>query len=289
MLVPSKILLLTKANGINCLSILESKCDHLEILKSQDDSEELEVQRNRMRASAVKRGRHILEINRIQRDACNAFQERTVANLAILQYTADLNVQKNLNAETENRIKDAERVLRAMEDEFKRSRNRQKELIAKAQENMRKSYGEDQDKINQVLELSKTPLETLEESLATYKGRAQLIQVDNPGIVEEFQTRKREVGILFSLAFITVELNHSNIFNICVVNHQIEALEARFAERESKLTKACSEIARLREKWESQVDGMVAKISEAFSTAFSNIGCTGEVDLGMFLVDFLAS
>lgn len=191
-------------NNIKKSSLKVTKCDRVANLKSQDDNEELETQRTKMRVSAIKRGRHIVEICRIQREACEAFQERTVATLAILQYSADLNVLKTMNAEAEARIKEAERSLKNMEDEFKRARSRQRDMAAQTQGAIREAYGEDQDKIAEVLELSKTNLDTLEESLIANQARAELFQVNNPAILEEFNQRKKEVSFVLLNFFLFV-------------------------------------------------------------------------------------
>ncbi|KAI9296882.1 P-loop containing nucleoside triphosphate hydrolase protein [Neoconidiobolus thromboides FSU 785] len=60
---------------------------------------------------------------------------------------------------------------------------------------------------------------------------------------------------------------------------ELEVLKARIADKESGKEKLEEEINEIRETWIPKIEELVAKISEKFSIAFENIGCSGEVAL----------
>ncbi|SPO00005.1 related to structural maintenance of chromosome protein (SMC) [Cephalotrichum gorgonifer] len=59
----------------------------------------------------------------------------------------------------------------------------------------------------------------------------------------------------------------------------IAKLEKQVEKTRGKIEAVTSEIEELRRKWEPKVDGLVAKVTEAFSYNFEQIGCAGEVRL----------
>jgi chromosome segregation ATPase len=56
-------------------------------------------------------------------------------------------------------------------------------------------------------------------------------------------------------------------------------LKAKILETEASLETIAQNVMKIRGKWEPKLDTLIAKISDAFSYNFEQIGCAGEVNV----------
>ncbi|KAF8637018.1 hypothetical protein AX17_003102 [Amanita inopinata Kibby_2008] len=92
-------------------------------------------------------------------------------------------------------------------------------------------------------------LDELKTELETQRANLELNLNTNPGIVEQYERRKRE----------------------------IEALEKSLEEKHKRVSKYERSIKTARDNWQPALEKLVASIGEKFSAAFDRIGCAGEL------------
>jgi predicted nucleic acid-binding Zn-ribbon protein len=96
-----------------------------------------------------------------------------------------------------------------------------------------------------------TTVEGLEMEVATEESKLEYIHANNPNAIREYENREKEV----------------------------DKLKDKIAGTETRLAKVGRNITKVRDSWEPKLDELVAKISEAFSFNFEQIGCAGEVSV----------
>ncbi|TFK43988.1 P-loop containing nucleoside triphosphate hydrolase protein [Crucibulum laeve] len=92
-------------------------------------------------------------------------------------------------------------------------------------------------------------LEELQSDLETERASLDLVLGTNPGVLEEYEKRQRD----------------------------IERLKATIEERQRKADKVERQIKTARDNWKPALEQLVASIGEKFSAAFDRIGCAGEI------------
>jgi chromosome segregation ATPase len=94
-------------------------------------------------------------------------------------------------------------------------------------------------------------VESLQMDIAAEESRLEFIHASNPNAIRQYE------------------------------KFQIDAdkLKAKIQETEASLATMAEEITEIRSKWEPQLDILIAKISDAFSYNFEQIGCAGEVNV----------
>lgn len=92
-------------------------------------------------------------------------------------------------------------------------------------------------------------IQDLDNEIDATKNRIELLQGGNPGAIQAFDARALEIA----------------------------KLTDRVANFDADLEKISEKIATIRAQWEPELDGIVAKISEAFTFNFQKIKCAGEV------------
>ncbi|TFK69418.1 hypothetical protein BDN72DRAFT_614626 [Pluteus cervinus] len=139
-------------------------------------------------------------------------------------------------------------------------------IITEAEEDLRKEYDAIEaartayDKqLNEARDDGSTPpsaegvdlrsLDELEAELQTQQTNLDLNLQTNPGIVEQYEKRKRD----------------------------IEALEKAIDDRKKKAEKVERNIKNARDNWKPALEKLVASIGSKFSAAFDRIGCAGEI------------
>ncbi|TEB23759.1 P-loop containing nucleoside triphosphate hydrolase protein [Coprinellus micaceus] len=98
----------------------------------------------------------------------------------------------------------------------------------------------------------------LEAEIAEQKAAKEMILNTNPGVIEEFEKRKRDIEGR---------------------ERTIEGTKLQIRRHEKK-------IKMHRDQWEPALDALITSICERFSAAFDSIGCAGEVKLGERVDDF---
>jgi chromosome segregation ATPase len=116
---------------------------------------------------------------------------------------------------------------------------------------------QDIDKLSQeekemVMEYRQLPsLEALEQEVQTVLARLDLMTEGNSGVFRAFEKRKED----------------------------IKKTQEKLEDHNTNLERIKTDITRIREHWEPQLDALIAKISDAFAHNFEQIGCAGEVEV----------
>jgi hypothetical protein len=94
-------------------------------------------------------------------------------------------------------------------------------------------------------------VESLQMDIAAEESKLEFIHASNPNAIRQYE------------------------------KFQIDAdkLKSKIQETEASLATMAEEITEIRGKWEPQLDILIAKISDAFSYNFEQIGCAGEVNV----------
>lgn len=92
-------------------------------------------------------------------------------------------------------------------------------------------------------------VEALEMEIAAEESKLEFIHASNPNAIRDFEKRQLD----------------------------IDKLKAKVDEANEKLKRVSLHITKVRDKWEPELDKLIAEISEAFSYNFEQIGCAGEV------------
>ena len=108
--------------------------------------------------------------------------------------------------------------------------------------------GEEQREFLATLPDTQTP-EELEGEIESERTRLELVHEGNPSAMAEFEHRQQT----------------------------IDKLRDRIGRVDQKLQELDAAIVEIRAKWEPELDGLVQKISVAFSLSFEKIGCAGQV------------
>ena len=93
--------------------------------------------------------------------------------------------------------------------------------------------------------------EQLESEIESEKARLELMHEGDGGVIREFEQRKKK----------------------------IDALATRLAEIKSALSEFDDKIKEMRDQWEPELDSLVGKISQSFSSNMEQISCAGEVGI----------
>lgn len=94
-------------------------------------------------------------------------------------------------------------------------------------------------------------LETMDAEIQTEKAKLDLIHAADPGVLQEFEKRARD----------------------------IERGQRDKAKRERQLGSLNQQIQELKDTWEPAVDAIITRINNAFSYNFEQINCAGEVSV----------
>lgn len=94
-------------------------------------------------------------------------------------------------------------------------------------------------------------LEALELDIASEESKLDFIQASNPNAIAQFERFQQTV----------------------------ERLTAQVEEADERLKNIQQKIAKVRGKWEPELDKLISEISDAFAYNFEQIGCAGEVEI----------
>ncbi|KIJ94730.1 hypothetical protein K443DRAFT_683517 [Laccaria amethystina LaAM-08-1] len=153
-----------------------------------------------------------------------------------------------------------------IKDETKRCLAENRQIVDEAPEDIREEYAESERvrvAYEMALEKSKEDgnpppdpegvelrsREELENELERQRAKLDLNLNTNPGVVEQYEKRKRD----------------------------IEQLEKTLEDRQRKADKVERNIKNARDNWQPALEKLVASIGEKFSAAFDRIGCAGEI------------
>lgn len=177
-------------------------------------------------------------------------EELLEALIRFIEADSDVEALTERNRDIVEQRDAEEQRVREMELESQRAKNEAqkrvdvvKELMA-APEN--EPYREQWQHIT-----SDTTVEALEMEIAAEESKLDFIQANNPNAIRDFERRQAEV----------------------------EAVKEKIAQNNAKLERIGRHITKIRDKWEPELDKLIATISDAFSYNFEQIGCAGEVSV----------
>ena len=93
--------------------------------------------------------------------------------------------------------------------------------------------------------------EQLENDIESLQARLEMVHEGNPHVLREFEER----------------------------GQKIEKTREKLERLDLTLSRVGEQIDETRQKWEPELDALVAQISAAFSENFSRINCAGQVDV----------
>nr|XP_039258386.1 structural maintenance of chromosomes protein 5-like [Styela clava] len=153
------------------------------------------------------------------------------------------------------RLLESRKKLEQAEGDKKDSQLRAKQLLVEAKQ---KTGGENCDEMRKVgedlMKLFSTLPDTVEEMdtlIHDFRARAECCTATDPQVVDEYNRRQRE----------------------------IEVLQKRVDDLQSRLNRSRSEIDEVRTRWLTCLKKLVTEINGKFSKYFAQMGCAGEVDL----------
>ena len=169
------------------------------------------------------------------------------AELILLEASADLDTLKARNAEVETLLREYTTRFKEREEEYKQVYEEGKKLIRTCAALFPNGRTEEENQALQDTE-GMQPQE-LEGEIESAKNRLELLHEGNPRAIQEFEKRKED----------------------------IERLKEKIQTSTATLDGFAEEIQQLRDRWEPELDELVAKISDAFGKSFERIGCAGQV------------
>ncbi|KIL63939.1 hypothetical protein M378DRAFT_78988 [Amanita muscaria Koide BX008] len=202
-------------------------------------------------------------------------EQRECARIGLeaLQISANKNALKAECARKDEKYEQALLEFRRVDEAYKRVKEESKvlldvsrDVVSKLAPDIRADYDEvenrrtEYEKARRVAEQEGTTppasegvdvrsLDELKEDLETQKANLELNSITNPGIIEQYERRKEEIG----------------------------NLEGSVEEKQRRAGKFERSIKTARENWQPALEKLVASIGEKFSAAFDRIGCAGEL------------
>lgn len=203
---------------------------------------------------ALEKARRVLE-HKKQLELLRAANQAIIeAALRALEAKSDVAALKERNSEIVQRLEEEKqsllRLVREAEKakaEAKEAQNVILELLSTGSDNaideVRRDY------LSGIKEGH--TLETMDAEIQTEKAKLDLIHAADPGVLQEFEKRARD----------------------------IERGQRDKAKRERQLDSLNQQIEELKDTWEPAVDAIINRINDAFSYNFEQISCAGEVSV----------
>ncbi|KAI9655521.1 MAG: Structural maintenance of chromosomes protein 5 [Bathelium mastoideum] len=171
------------------------------------------------------------------------------AELIHLEASADLSVLKARNAEVEKLLKERKEEVEHKEFEYRRMLEEKNSWQRKCEALFPNGRTDEEEQAVQDTE-GMSP-QDLEVEIESAQSRLALLHEGNPRAIQEFERRAQE----------------------------IERLKEKVQTSTAALASFEGQIQQVRERWEPELDELIAKISEAFGKSFERIGCAGQVGI----------
>ncbi|KAH7887410.1 hypothetical protein F5I97DRAFT_1925860 [Phlebopus sp. FC_14] len=208
--------------------------------------------KNKLLNLCKKRVRIVKEYTQLIRAAISDQNAATRSGIEFLQVGANRNALEALCQQKDERyqralaeFEEADRVFLAAKADAKHKRDISVELVR----GMDKEFQEQFSKMEVDGSVHDRSVEQLRAELEVQKANLDMIMQTNPGVVEQYDRRKAEIGTL------------------------TKTLEDR--ERASQRLER--EIKNARDNWQPALETLVESIGKKFSAAFDRIGCAGEI------------
>jgi chromosome segregation ATPase len=153
------------------------------------------------------------------------------------------------NKEIVQMLEEEQRLVREVEQISKAARDTAAKALKVCQAISAKATPEEVEHFQQLPEDLK--MEELEMEIAAEEAKLDFIHANNPNAIRDFERRQEE----------------------------IDKLKEKLTEAGEKLERYTRQIAKVRSKWEPELDKLIEEISDAFSYNFEQIGCAGQVSI----------
>ena len=176
-------------------------------------------------------------------------QDVIEARIRLIEVDSDISTLSERNSAIVDQVAREEELVQHVELEARKVKDVASRALAVCEEI--REDPENASIMDSIMEDMTMSVETLEQDIAAEESKLEYIQAGNPRAIEQFETRQRE----------------------------LDALKQLMEQKAERLQNLEAKIARTRSKWEPELDALIAKISEAFSYNFEQIGCAGEVSV----------
>jgi len=218
------------------------------------DGEEVQEQRRKLRTQAdhavLRRAKKTLDYKEHITKLRNCHDEIIEAEIRLVEAISDVASLKERNEDTVRERDVEQEKVRTIEAEAKRV----KDVARKAMETCAVLMN-DPANADHIDAFKNIPggltVEGLELDIGAEESKLEFIHAGNPNAIKDYEKREAEV----------------------------ERLKAKITETETSLSEIFRNITRIRGKWEPELDILIARISDAFSYNFEQIGCAGEVNV----------
>ncbi|TID19621.1 structural maintenance of chromosome complex subunit SmcA [Venturia nashicola] len=197
--------------------------------------------------NTMKRGEEAIKYAALAGDLRKLHVDLFEAEIWLIEANSEVSVLEERSSSVRQMLKLREQELVQLVDRVKSA----KDIAARYLQQYRQAqagFDEDSPIIQEWLNTEKT-IQDLDNEIDATKNRIELLHGGNPAVIQAFETREVEIA----------------------------KLTERVANFDADLEKMSQKIATIREQWEPELDGIVAKISEAFTFNFQMIKCAGEV------------
>ncbi|KAI9670897.1 MAG: Structural maintenance of chromosomes protein 5 [Caeruleum heppii] len=195
----------------------------------------------------VEKGRVALGYARTVKKVQELQQELMHGELVQLEARSDLEVLASRNTAVKDMLQGKRREVEEIARESQAIGDAARELLAECRVFVEEAPDERKQFLQDLPE--NQTLEDLETEIESEKARLELVHEGNPNAMKEFEDRQKN----------------------------IEGLTSKVQTMEEKLQQMEAGIREIRGQWEPELDGLVSKISDAFSRSFEKIGCAGQV------------
>jgi chromosome segregation ATPase len=218
------------------------------------DSDEVQEQRRKLKTqidlAVIRRAKKTLEYKEHITKFRNCHEELIEAEIRLVEAISDVASLKERHEDTVRERDIEQEKVRTIEAEAKRV----KDIARKAMETcavlMNDPANADYIEAFKNIPEGQT-VEALETEIAAEESKLEFIHAGNPNAIKDYE--KREI--------------------------EVERLKAKIADTETNLNTISRNITKIRGKWEPELDTLIARISDAFSYNFEQIGCAGEVNV----------
>jgi chromosome segregation ATPase len=177
-------------------------------------------------------------------------EELVKIEVQVIEGVSDLESLKDRNAEHQDTLEAKSREVEEAMRNLRETAKQVKELQREAKEAVREAQHQpDSEELLQ--SFRDYSMEQLEADIDSEKARLELTQGGDSNVIKEFEDRER----------------------------QIQQVENKLSEFQTKLSDYNHAIEEIRGQWEPKLDELVKRISDAFSDSFARIGCAGQVTL----------
>lgn len=179
------------------------------------------------------------------------------AELLTIEAESELSTLKERNAEVTKLLEARKAEIKQLDRDVRTQKVICEKLMKEFRE-ARDNMSEEEDAFLEEWCRQNGSIVELNAEIESINGRIELLHEGNPGILQQYEKRQRE----------------------------IEKLEDRVNNFDAELARLNESISRIRGQWEPELEKLVSEISDAFSYNFAQIGCAGQVNVSKNDEDF---